>query len=42
MLSHPGVLAGGILLRPMVPFEPDTLPDLTAPTSCSRQAVMTR
>jgi phospholipase/carboxylesterase/glyoxalase family protein len=28
MLSHPGVLAGGILLRPMVPFEPDTLPDL--------------
>ena len=28
LLSHPGVLAGGILLRPMVPFEPDTLPDL--------------
>ena len=29
LLSHPGVLAGGILLRPMVPFEPDTLPDLS-------------
>ena len=28
MLSHPGVLAGGILLRPMVPFEPEALPDL--------------
>jgi phospholipase/carboxylesterase len=30
MLSHPGVLAGGVLLRPMVPFEPETLPDLRA------------
>lgn len=29
LLSHPGVLAGGILLRPMVPYEPDTLPDLS-------------
>ena len=29
LLSNPGVLAGGILLRPMVPFEPDTLPDLS-------------
>jgi predicted esterase len=28
MLSHPGILAGGILLRPMVPFEPGTLPAL--------------
>lgn len=28
MLSHPGVLAGGILLRAMVPFEPATVPSL--------------
>jgi predicted esterase len=28
MLSKPGLLAGGILLRPMVPFEPESLPDL--------------
>jgi phospholipase/carboxylesterase len=28
MLSHPGLLAGGILLRPMVPFEPETIPNL--------------
>ena len=28
MLSNPGVLKGGILLRPMVPFEPDRLPAL--------------
>ena len=28
MLSNPGVLKGGILLRPMVPFEPDRLPSL--------------
>jgi predicted esterase len=28
MLSRPGVLAGGILLRAMVPFEPDAPPDL--------------
>lgn len=28
MLSLPRVLAGGILLRAMVPFEPDALPDL--------------
>lgn len=29
MLLHPEVLAGGILLRPMVPLTPQTLPDLT-------------
>jgi phospholipase/carboxylesterase len=29
MLLHPGDLAGAILLRPMVPFQPETLPDLT-------------
>ena len=28
MLSNPGVLKGGILLRPMVPFEPDRVPSL--------------
>ena len=28
MLRHPGVLAGGALLRPMVPFAPETLPAL--------------
>lgn len=28
LLSHPGVLAGGILLRPMVPFEPESPPPL--------------
>ncbi len=28
MLRHPRVLAGGALLRPMVPFEPETPPDL--------------
>jgi phospholipase/carboxylesterase len=28
LLSRPGVLAGAILLRPMVPFEPDTSPKL--------------
>jgi predicted esterase len=28
MLSKPGLLAGGVLLRPMVPFEPESLPDL--------------
>jgi predicted esterase len=28
MLSTPRVLAGGVLLRPMVPFEPETTPDL--------------
>lgn len=28
MLSHPGVLAGGMLFRPMVPFEPDSTPML--------------
>ena len=28
LLSNPGVLKGGILLRPMVPFEPDRLPAL--------------
>jgi predicted esterase len=29
MLLRPGTLAGGILLRPMVPLEPDDPPDLT-------------
>jgi predicted esterase len=28
LLSHPGVLAGAVLLRPMVPFEPTTPPRL--------------
>jgi len=28
LLLHPEVLAGAILLRPMVPLEPDQLPDL--------------
>jgi phospholipase/carboxylesterase len=28
MFAHPGVLAGGILLRPMVPFEPEFTPML--------------
>jgi len=28
LLSHPGVLKGGILLRAMVPFEPDHPPSL--------------
>jgi predicted esterase len=28
MLSRPELLAGGVLLRPMVPFEPDTTPAL--------------
>ena len=32
MLSKPGVLAGGVLLRPMVPFEPESLPDLRGTT----------
>ena len=29
LLSHPGVLAGGALLRAMVPFEPASLPALS-------------
>ncbi|HET9327062.1 MAG TPA: alpha/beta hydrolase [Candidatus Eisenbacteria bacterium] len=29
MLLHPATLAGGVLLAPMVPIEPDPLPDLT-------------
>jgi predicted esterase len=29
LLSRPELLAGGILLRAMVPFEPDTTPDLS-------------
>ena len=29
LLRHPGVLRGAVLLSPMVPFEPDTLPDLS-------------
>jgi predicted esterase/catechol 2,3-dioxygenase-like lactoylglutathione lyase family enzyme len=28
LLRRPGVLRGAVLLSPMVPFEPDTLPDL--------------
>jgi phospholipase/carboxylesterase/glyoxalase family protein len=28
MISRPGALAGGVLLRPMLPFEPASLPDL--------------
>jgi predicted esterase len=28
MLAHPGVLAGAVLFRPMVPFVPTTSPDL--------------
>lgn len=28
LLRRPGVLAGAILLRPMLPFEPEALPDL--------------
>jgi phospholipase/carboxylesterase len=28
LLSRPDVLAGGILLRPMLPLEPDRIPDL--------------
>ena len=29
MLRHPGVLRGAVLLSPMVPFEPEPLPDLS-------------
>lgn len=29
MLLRPGTLAGGVLLRPMVPLEPETPPDLS-------------
>lgn len=29
LLRHPGLLRGAVLLGPMVPFEPDTPPDLT-------------
>jgi phospholipase/carboxylesterase len=29
LLSHPDLLRGAVLLRPMVPFEPETLPDLS-------------
>jgi phospholipase/carboxylesterase len=29
MLLHPGVLAGGVLFRAMVPLEPDPLPSIT-------------
>jgi predicted esterase len=28
LLLHPGLLAGAVLLRAMVPFEPETMPDL--------------
>ena len=30
LLRRPGLLRGAVLLSPMVPFEPETLPDLTA------------
>ena len=29
LLRHPGVLRGAVLLSPMVPFEPESLPDLS-------------
>src|SRR5690606_9766709 len=29
LLRHPGVLRGAVLLSPMVPFEPEQLPDLS-------------
>jgi predicted esterase len=29
LLLHPGLLRGALLLRPMVPFEPETPPDLS-------------
>jgi len=29
LLLHPGVLSAAILLRPMIPFEPEKTPDLT-------------
>ncbi len=29
MLSRPDLLRGAVLLRPMVPFEPEALPDLS-------------
>lgn len=29
LLSHPGLLSGAVLLRPMVPFDPDPVPSLT-------------
>jgi phospholipase/carboxylesterase len=29
LLLHPGLLAGAVLLRAMVPFEPETTPDLS-------------
>lgn len=29
MLRHPGLLRGAVLLSPMIPFEPNPLPDLT-------------
>ncbi len=29
LLRRPGLLRGAVLLSPMIPFEPDTLPDLT-------------
>lgn len=28
LLSHPRVLAGAVLFRPMIPFQPETTPDL--------------
>ncbi|MDR7418935.1 MAG: alpha/beta hydrolase [Armatimonadota bacterium] len=32
LLQHPGLLRGAVLFRPMVPFEPATLPSLTGTT----------
>jgi phospholipase/carboxylesterase/glyoxalase family protein len=29
LLLHPGLLRGGVLLKPMLPFEPEVLPDLS-------------
>ena len=29
LLRRPGLLRGAVLLSPMIPFEPDTVPDLT-------------
>jgi len=29
LILHPGTLAGAVLVRPMVPFMPETLPDLS-------------
>ena len=36
MLARPGVLQGGVLLRAMVPFEPDSAPESTPPLRGTR------